>query len=153
MAQATVADPAAGYCAFLRSAIGDMLAAATLPSGGGTVPAVFRPDLPQWFDADMPAACVVVRPAGGHTQFGSSMLYMADPRVDVVCYGSDQQQATMVCTAAQVASKRLVSEVWDGVLLYAANIAAGPVPLPDEQTLWPACLMSVQLVHGELPQP
>lgn len=153
MSAPAIADPAAGYCAFLRAAIGDMLAPATLPSGAGTVPAVFRPDLPSWYDASMPAACVVVRPAGGHTQFGSSMLYIADPRVDVVCYGADQQQATALCVSVTVASKRLVSEVWDGVLIYAANIAGGPIPLPDEKTLWPACWCSVQLVHGELPQP
>lgn len=146
-------DPLKAFAAFLRFQIGDRLTVTPgglkdLPAG---VPAVFRPDLPQGFDAIMPTACVVVRPAGGYTQFGKSQLYLGDPRVDIIAYGAQQQEATDICRAVIVASKQLVAQRWENTLLYSAQVSAGPVPLPDSQTLWPTCWASVQLVHGELP--
>jgi hypothetical protein len=149
-----VADGAKAYCAFLRAAVGSQLAPASNPkSPGVVVPAVFRPAMPQWFDKSMPASAVVVRPRGGYTQFGDSTMYLADPRMDVIAYGTTQQDATSLATLIAVTSKQLVNEVWENTLLMAANISGGPIPLPDTQTLWPACWLSVQLVHGELLQP
>lgn len=153
MTAPVVADAAAGYCAFLRGRVGDMLDVATNPTSGLTLPAVFRPDLPRWFQGSMPAACIVVRPAGGYTRFGSSTMYLADPRVDVLCYGANGEAARRLATTVAVVSKQLMVEVWDGVLLHSANIAGGPIPLPDQQTEFPSAWLSVQLVHGELPQP
>jgi hypothetical protein len=146
-------DPLKALAAFLRSQIGDMLAITpggikNVPAG---VPAVFRPDLPQAFDQLMPCACVVVRPAGGYTQFGKSQLYLGDPRVEIIAYGTVEQEATEICRAACVACKQLVAQRWENMLLYSAQVSAGPIPLPDAQTLWPACWASVQLIHGELP--
>jgi hypothetical protein len=146
-------DPLSALAAFLRQQIGDRLAVTpgnlkNIPPG---VPAVFRPDLPQGFDAVMPCAAVVVRAAGGYTQFGRSQFYIGDPRVEIIAYGTVQQEATEVCRAAVVACKQLVAQKWENTLLYSAQVSAGPVPLPDAQTLWPACWASVQLIHGELP--
>lgn len=148
-----VSEPGAALCAFLRARLGERLAQVTLPDSSVSVPAVFRPNLPAWFDARQPTACLVVRPAGGYKRFGASMLYLADPAMDVIAYGTDQQQATELCRLVVFHAKRLVNEVWENTLLACANVAAGPVPLPDTQTLWPGCWCSLQLVHGELPQP
>lgn len=155
MTLVTIADAPKAYCAFLRARVGDRLAIATLPGSGAKVPAVFRPDMPRWFQSSMPASAIIVRPAGGYTAYGKSMQPIADVRVDVLCYGPEdgQQQATELAQAVAVASKQLSVEVWEDTLLMAANVSAGPVPLPDAQTLWPACWLSIQLVHGEYPQP
>lgn len=153
MAQALkVADPAAAFGAWIRYNVGDMLAPATNPTSGVTLPAVFRPDMPEWFDQNMPAAAVVIRPAGGYTaQFGKSFIPMADPRQDVLAYGQNQQQATQIARTILVMAKQLNNQIWENTLLYCVNISAGPTPLPDTQTLWPTCWFGVQLVHGELP--
>jgi hypothetical protein len=148
-----VADASAAYCAWVRATVGDRLAAATFPQSAVSVPAVFRPSLPEWFDSQMPAACVVVRPAGGYRQFGKTMLALADPALDVLCYAASQQQATSICQTLAVASKQLVNEVWEGTIICSAGVNSGPTPLPDTQTLWPTCFLSVVLVHGELPVP
>lgn len=153
MSAAQAADGAAAYCGWLREQIGGMLASATNPQSGVSTPAVFRPSLPEWFDGQMPAAAVTVRPAGGYSTFGKTMWPLADPRMDVVCYGTRQGEATMIATTIAVATKQLVNEIFEGTLLCSASVDAGPTPLPDAQTLWPACWLSVQLVHGELPLP
>ena len=147
-----IAEPLAAYCAFLRATIGEHLAQATNPATPSvSYPAVFRPSMPAWFDANMPVAALVCRPAGGSSQFGKTLMPLADPRVDVIAYGTTPQQATELCRLVGVVSKQLTPSVWENTLLAACNIAGGPVPLPDEQTLWPGCWLSVQLVHGELP--
>lgn len=147
MSTLKVSDPMAGLCAFLKAQLADLL----FKTQHG--PAVFRPDLPKDFDQNMPVACIVVRPAGGYTRFGKSMLYMGDPRADLTCYGGTQWEATRVAQSAVVALKQLVSQTWENTRLYSANVSGGPTPLPDQQTLWPACWLAVQLVHGELPSP
>lgn len=146
-------DPIKALCAYLRAQVGDKVVATPggLKNVPANVPAVFRPDLPQGFDQVMPAACVVVRPAGGYKQYGKTQFYIGDPTVDVVCYGTNQQQATEVCRAVAIVLKQLVSQEWENTLLYSAQVSAGPTPLPDTQTLWPACWLSAQLIHGELP--
>jgi hypothetical protein len=150
-------DPLAAFCAFLRAqpAVSSLLD--QIPPGFGLpqgVPAVFRPDLPQNVDASMPLACIVVRPAGGYTQYGKGMLPLADPRIDLICFASNQSRATQIAQTAASAVKQLARpQTWEGTTLYGADVHAGPVPLPDQQTLWPACWLSVVLLHGELPAP
>ena len=146
-------DPIKALCAYLRAEVGHLV----IPTPGGlkripaNIPAIFRPDLPQGFDQIMPAACIVVRPMGGYKQYGKTQFYIGDPTADIVCYGTNSQQATEIARAVVVVLKQLVSQEWENTLLYSAQVAAGPTPLPDAQTLWPACWLSCQLVHGELP--
>ena len=149
-----IAEPVLAYVMFLRAQIGDKVAQATDPDGS-QYPAIFRPDLPRWYEPQMPGRAIVVAPKGGYTQFGKGQLPLADPRLDVICYGAedDQQGATHLARMVATVSKQLVSQVWNGVLLVSADVSGGPIPLPDQQTLWPACWLSVQLVHGEYPQP
>ncbi|MHB1950160.1 MAG: hypothetical protein ACYCQK_01645 [Acidiferrobacteraceae bacterium] len=147
-----VADPALALVMFLRATLTDQLAQATDPTGN-SYPAVFRPDLPKWFDSSEAVASIVVRPAGGYATYGRSLLPIADPRLDLTCYGTTQQQATALARAAAVNTKQCVNQVWEGVMLRAINIAGGPIPLPDAQTVWPGCWVSLQVIHGELPQP
>jgi hypothetical protein len=149
-----IAEPVLAYVEFLRAHIGDQVAQATQPDGA-IYPAVFRPDLPRWFEPEMPTAAIVIAPKGGYTQFGKGQFPLADPRLEVVCYGDedDQQGATQLARLVATVSKQLVSQVWNGVLLVSAAVSGGPMPLPDTQTTWPAAWLSVQLVHGEYPQP
>ena len=150
------ADPLKAVCAFLRVKVGGVLSQTPtglkgIPAG---VPAVFRPDLPEQIAPVMPLECVVVRPAGGYTQYGKEMFYVADPRFDFVCFGSSQSRATRVATAVATELKQLSSpQTWEGAQLYSAQVHGGPVPLPDEQTLWPACWLQAVVMHGELPAP
>lgn len=147
-----VPDPLKALCAYLRSELSNLVI--TTPGGlkniPANVPAVFRPDLPLGFDQVMPAACVVVRPAGGYKLYGATQFYIGDPVVDVTCYGANMAQATEVARASVVALKQLVAQEWENTLLYSAQVTAGPTPLPDTQTLWPTCWLSCHLVHGEL---
>lgn len=56
---------------------------------------VFRPRLPQSQAADMPRTCVVVRRAGGGT-LQSGYLPTVDIRVDVRCYGENDNEASVL---------------------------------------------------------
>lgn len=149
-------DPLAAMCAWLRanSQIAPLLdpipnTIVGLPHGA---PAVFRPDLPQNVDPEMPLACIVVRPAGGYGGFGDSMLLMSDPRIDFICFGSNQTEATGIARAVATELKQLASpQTWEHTLLYSAIVNAGPVPLPDTATLWPAAWLSATVTHGDLP--
>lgn len=149
-------DPLAAVCAFLRVTIGSRLDQTPkglkgIPAG---VPAVFRPDLPQQIDSSMPMRCVVVRHAGGYTQFGEEQFYVADPRFDLICFASSQNGATRIARAAATQLKQLSApQIWEGTQLYSAIVTTGPVPLPDQQTLWPACWLSTVVMHGELAAP
>lgn len=150
----TVADPTAAFGAFLRNQVGDMLFQATWPGSGAQLPAVFWPDLPSWFDGNMPAACLVIRRSGGYARFGKEAFALGDPRHDILAYATTQDEATRIAQTVTVVCKQLiVPEVWENTLLCAANVGGGPTPLPDQQTVWPTCWLSVQLVHGEYPQP
>lgn len=145
-----VADPYMALIMFLRSAVGGLVAQTVFPNGL-QAPAIFRPDLPKWFDDSMPTGAMVLRPAGGYTRFGATMFYVGDPRVDIVCYGETQEEATGIAQASIVVLKQLVSQMWENTLLYSASISGGPIPLPDTQTIWPAVWMSTTLMVGELP--
>lgn len=143
-------------CAWLRAnqqvaSLLDAIPANTmgLPAG---VPAVFRPDLPSNMDESMPLASIVVRPAGGYRQFGASMMPLADPRLDFICFGSNQGQATAIARTVATELKQLAfPQTWEHTILYSATVNAGPVPLPDTQTLWPAAWLSATVMHGEYP--
>lgn len=154
MATIEIAEPVLAYVMFLRAQVGSMVEQAQQPDGA-QYPAVFRPDLPRWYAPSMPASAIVVAPRGGYTRFGDGQFPIADPRLDVVCYGAedDLQGATQLARTVATVTKQLVCEVWNGVLLMSAAVSAGPVPLPDAQTTWPSAWLSVQLVHGEYPQP
>lgn len=151
MSPVVVTDPAASLGAYLAATIGGLLAVA--PAGHGmSGPAIFRPSLPEWMDTFMPVACVVVRPAGGYKLFGTGRLPVADPVLDLICYGGSDQQAGQIALAAAQALKQLQQSTWRGATLYWARISGGPVPLPDPATLWPATFLSAQVMHSEAAQ-
>lgn len=143
-ASPATADPLAAICAYLQSTVGDMLAQ------GETGPKVFRPQLPTGEDENMPQACIVVRRAGGYKMFNTGTLPVADPTLNIICYGDVPQQSEVIATAVARALKQLSQSVWENTTLYWAKIAGGPVPLPDQQTLWPATWVGAQVMHGEL---
>ena len=145
----TTADPAAAVCAYLASAISTVLATVTAPGATTSGPAIFRPDMPQWMDKTMPVAAIVVRPAGGYKMFGTGPLPVTDPVLDMICYGGGQQQSYTVAAAAAQALRALRMSVWEGATVYWARIAAGPVPLPDAATYWPATWLSAQVMVSE----
>lgn len=151
----TLPDPLKAVCAFLRAEVGHLLdpipgGLSGLPAG---VPAVFRPDLPQAIDPAMPMASIVVRPAGGYRMFGDSMLQVADPRIDIICFGSTQTQSWEVAqnVAYQLQQTGQKPQEWEGCWIYSIVVNAGPVPLPDAQTLWPATWLGATMMHGQLP--
>lgn len=158
MSAVLLPDPLAAMCAFLRanaqvSALIDPIppGLAGLEQLAG-VPAVFRPDLPQNIDPKMPLSCVVIRPAGGYTQFGDQPFYLADMRMDFICFGDHAQQASAICSAVAVELMQLTFPVvYERCRLYSASVRAGPVPLPDTQTVWPAVFLSATVLVGQLP--
>lgn len=144
MTTVTLADPAAALCAFLQASVGDLL------DQGPNGPLVYRPSLPEKVDPKMPQACIVVRPAGGYKLFGTGRLPVADPVLDLMCYGAVEQQAYTIAVASAQALRQLTMSVWENCKLYWAHISAGPVPLPDAQTLWSACFLSTQVMYAEV---
>lgn len=157
-------DAKAAICGYLRAQpiIADMVD--LTPSGldgiPAGVPAVFRPDLPKSIDQSMPLACIVARPApGGYKTFGGQRFYMADSVIDFICFADSSNRAARIADTLCVVLKQLCAnasgevrpQVWEHTMLYSASVKAGPVPLPDEQTLWPAVWLSATVTHGELP--
>lgn len=145
MSTVVVADPLAAVAAYLQaSAVGQMLQA--MPHG----PAVYRSMLPQSVQKKMPFSCIVVRPAGGYTLFGSGLLPVADPRIDFTCFAGTPQESYEIAVATARALKQLQMSVWENTKLYWARIAGGPIPLPDQNTLWPATWLSAQVMYAEI---
>jgi hypothetical protein len=102
----------------------------------------------------MPLACIVVRPAGGYTQFGKGTIPMADPRVDFTCYADNATRAHQIAQSVAYNLMQLTfPQTWEDTVLYSAQVHSGPVPLPDSQTLWPAVWLSGIVLHGQLPAP
>ena len=135
-------DPLAAVCAYLKASPAGALLE---PLEHG--PAVFRPTLPQPVQKTMPMACIVVRPAGGYIRYTNGLLPLADPRVDLTCYGAEQQQSYEIAVAATEALQTLQMSVWENVKLLGAAIGSGPIPLPDQATLWPATWLSAQITY------
>ena len=139
-----VADPVAALCAYLAHSVGDRLAQGPLG------PQVFATQLPPGQDQNMPQPCLLVRRAGGYKMFNLGNLPLADPTLDIVCYGTVPLEGDQIATAVALALKQLTQSVWENTLLYWARIAGGPVPLPDTQTLWPATWLAAQVAHAEI---
>jgi hypothetical protein len=156
MSTVSLPDPLAAMCAWLRANPEVSPLLDPIPNGlkgiPAGMPAVFRPDLPQAIDPGMPLACIIVRPAGGYRMFGDSMLLMSDPRFDLICYGSNQTEATGIARAVATELKQLyLPQTWEHTVLYSATVNSGPVPLPDTATLWPAAWLQATVTHGDLP--
>lgn len=132
------ADPTKALAAYLKATVGDLV------SGR-----VYRPELPQPVDKSMAQACLVIRPAGGGKMFGQGQLRVFDPVIDVICYGGSALEAHEVALAVVIALKQLTVGVWENCKLYWARVAGGPLPLLDPQTLWPASLVSTQVMHAQ----
>jgi hypothetical protein len=98
----------------------------------------------------MPQACIVVRPAGGYKLFGTGLMPVADPTLDVICYGTVEQEAYDIARPAVSALRQLTQSVWENTKLYWARIAGGPLPLVDPQTFWPAVWIGIQVMHAEI---
>lgn len=149
MTSLPISDPLAAMCAYLGSveSIADLLGRSSSAVGGG--PAIYRPDLPKTEDALMPQNCIVVRRVGGLKMFGKSQMPVSDPNMDLLCYGGTRLDSENVATAVVVVLKQLVMQRWANVMLYSANIAAGPIPLPDTQTQWPLTVITAQVMHGD----
>lgn len=142
-----ISDPVRAVCGFLAANVGDLLA-----SNRDGSPAVFRNDLPKGETGGMPKAVIVVRRAGGGTMFGTGMMGLFDPRLDVVCYGTNPTQAEQVADQAVDALRLLSMEAWEDVMLYSARISGGPVPSYHTQAMWPLYIFSVQLLHRTVPE-
>lgn len=143
-----IADPAKGLCAYLATAVGGLLFQTSVT--GEPRPAVFRPRLPEQADSFMPNAAIVVRPSGGPKLFTYGRMPIVDHKLDIVCYGKGGDQAYQVSLAVSRALRALTQSTWEGVLLYAASIAGGPIPLVDTQSLWPAYWMASQVMYAEV---
>lgn len=159
----TLPDPLKALCAFLRAQPTLVNLLTPIPGGLSNLPAgappIFRPDLPKEFQSVMPTACIVCRPAGGFKTYGDQRFFVADPTIDFTILGTTMTQALEVSQAlAEILMQSFtntngqpVSQVWEDCMLYSTQVTAGPVPLPDTQTLWPAVWLSCKLVHGQLP--
>jgi hypothetical protein len=141
----TTADPLRAVAAYLKaSPVAPMLEPG--PHGAS----VYRPTLPETIQDDMPFACIVVRPAGGYTLFGTGLLPVADPRIDFTCYAGTPQESYEIAVATARTLKQLQMSVWENTKLYWARVAGGPIPLPDTDTLWPATWLSAQVMYAEI---
>jgi hypothetical protein len=139
------ADPLLAIRAYLQaSAVGALLE----PREHG--PAIYRPTMPPTAQDDMPFGCIVIRPAGGYNMFGIGLLPVADPKIDFTCYAGTPQESYEIAVATARALKQLQMSIWEGTKLYWARVAGGPIPLPDQNTMWPATWLSAQVMHAEI---
>lgn len=111
---------------------------------------VFRPELPRVQEKFMPRECIVVRRAGGYTMYGRTNLPVADPRIDVLCYGGSRLSSENIAGEVVLALKAIERVIWENTLLYWARIGIGPLPLIDPDTLWPFCVVSAQVMHADM---
>lgn len=146
----TPADPLAAICAYLASTVGSLMTQMPVTGIAGPVgsPAIFRPDIPRGWDQYMPTACIVVRGAGGYQLFGGGSMPVADPRLDVICWGGSQLEAASIARSVTIALKQLGPSVWENTLLQWARVT-GPLPMVDADTLWPCNFVSAQVMHAE----
>jgi hypothetical protein len=145
LAQLQVAGPAAAVAVFLSA---QPQVVQLLGKNSWGTPAVYRPQIPKSEDSLMPQGAISVRYAGGVDMFSGSRLPVSTPRVDITCFAAERQQADEIASAVFVVSKQLNMETWENVMLYWLK-PQHPVPLPDTQTLWPASVVTAQLMHGD----
>ena len=109
---------------------------------------VFRPELPQDQDAQMPRGCLIVRPAGGGSMFARDDLPVIDSRVDITCYGSTRLESENIAREVADALKSLGRSTWEHVVVSWARVTGQPASAIDPDTNWPFALVTAQVMYG-----
>lgn len=111
---------------------------------------VFGAELPEGEAINMPRASVVCRPSGGGSYIpGRSYIEIADPRVDITCYGATPYQADRTHRAVHAALKQMRRNVSAGCLLHWALPTVSPLQLRDPDAEWPMVLSVWQVLYSE----
>jgi hypothetical protein len=145
MTTLTAADPTMGIAQFLR--LDDVVNALT----DGRI---FRPDLEEGQDKEMPGTAIVVRPAGGGAMFGRGNLQVMDSRIDCICYGSTRLEGEALGREVARALKNMRAQrIGQGepggpLKLYWARISGGASSAIEPDALWPFALVSAQVMHS-----
>ena len=89
----------------------------------------------------MPRKAIVLNHSGG-TAFGGGvgggdLTELIEQRIDFFCYGETAVEAAKVRTAVFGAMKRMIRQVFSGVLLHRALESGGAVSLKDPDGGWP----------------
>lgn len=109
---------------------------------------VYGGELPNADNVFMPRACVTLTPAGGVAdRFG--YVDLAEPRVDVRCFGSTPHQSYAVHRAVHGVLKNMRRNVQGDTMLHSARIEASASTLRDPDTEWPMTLSSWQVLASE----
>lgn len=132
------------------AALVDLLAAVTAVSDlVGT--RVFGGGLPRDETDSMPRQCIVVKYSGNPGGPGSAdFSRLAEFRVDTLCYGETPWKADQVRRAVHDAMKAISRSVQGSVLFHRANWSGGPIQALDQDTDWPFCFESWDVLAAEV---
>jgi hypothetical protein len=128
----------------LRIWLGDDVDIATLTAGR-----IFGAELPSGEVGTMPKKVVLVRWAGG---FGvSDVVLLSSWRVDIWCYADTPYEASRLHRFVHHRMKSLTGMLVNGIKLYPAQEAGGPVSIREPETKWPAVIQSFAVMFADDP--
>jgi hypothetical protein len=138
-----VADPTEGVASFLLAQMG--------AAANGRV---FRPELPEVRDFEMPTSAVVVMPAGEGKLMAGTRQGALDSMMDVICYGETRLNADNLARQAKTLLdllKMVTVPCLDDegkILLWWSRTASGLQPRVEGQAEWPFTEFTIQCLHS-----
>jgi hypothetical protein len=115
---------------------------------------VFRPELPEVRDFEMPTSVIVVMPHSRGKLMAGTRSQAIDHVVDILCYGESRQNSDNLSRQVETYLDLLrmavvpCSEADGNVLLYWCRIAGGPTPRVEGNALWPFSELTIQCLHS-----
>lgn len=118
---------------------------------------IFVGELPEVEAQAQPRSAVLVQPAGGLPEPGTAQL--AQPRIDVRCYGRTPNEAwrlsLQVHESLKAIQRRIATATSSGdkALIHSATPSGGPTLLRDNDGQWPMVLRTYTLFVSEVAVP
>lgn len=137
-AEGDVADPTIAVWALLKDRM-----------GADVDGRVYRPELPEDIDRDMPETAIVVMPGGDGRLTAGTRLPVHDSILDVLCYGATRLEADEIARKAASLLKQFAMAKYEGILMYWARQMTGINPRVQLEVNWNYSEFSVQLLHSE----
>lgn len=133
-----IADPTKAVAGYLKQKMGEQV--------GGKV---FRPELPEAINPQMPTSAIVVMPDDGGGMMAGNRLPIRDSCVAVLTYGATRLESDELARQAQHYLRQFNQVVSEGVLMYWCREASGITPHLEQIVAWPFAFAVYQCFFAE----
>lgn len=134
-----VADPTKAVAGYLKAKMGERVEGR-----------VYRPELPEELNPEMPTGAIVVMPEVGGGMMAGTRLGVIDSCVAVLAYGATRLESDELARLAQHYLRQFNQVVSEDVLMYWCREASGITPHLEQQVAWPFAFAVYQVLFAEL---